>query len=196
MLKAHFNIKKALIAKTLVIFLISYIAFAALWVQVNDSYGYTVTLIGSKFAAALKNAQLEDIVKGKDLIHTSFSPLNGKKGMLFPTTIPTNVYTSNVPMTFAVMASFYLFLRRKMRAYTEAFLILFAIHLLYVFFFETMQLTYAFMKYGIETPNKFEYSVYQFLWAFTDYMFIRFGAFFIGIYTYLRFMRPAGEGLS
>lgn len=196
MLKAHFNFNKAVIAKILVIFIISYIAFAAVWVQVKDSYGYTVTLVGSKFAAALKNAKLEDIVKGKDLIYTSFRPLSKKQGMLLPTTIPTYVYTSNVPMTFAVMASLYLFIRRKIRACTEAFLILFAIHLLYVFSFETMQITYAFMKYGIETPDKFIYSFYRFLWAFTDFMFVRFGAFFIGIYTYLRFIRPAGEKLS
>jgi hypothetical protein len=196
MLKAHFNFNKALIAKTIVIFLISYIAFAALWVQVKDSYGYTATLIGSKFAAALKNAQLEDIVKGKDLIHTAFRSMSKKQGMLFPTTIPTYVYTSNVPMTFAIMASLCLFTGRKIRACTEALLILFAIHLVYVFSFEAMQLTYAFMKSGIETPDKFKYTFYQFLWAFTDFMFVRFGAFFIGIYTYLRFIRPAGEELS
>jgi hypothetical protein len=196
MLKAHFNFNKALIAKTLVIFLISYIAFAALWVHVKDSYGYTVTLVGSKFAAALKNAQLEDIEQGKDLIHTSFRPLTEKQGMLFPVTIPTYVYTSNVPMTFAIMVSFYLFIGRKIRAYTEAFLILFAIHLLYVFSFENMQLTYAFMKYGIQAPDKLKYTFYQFFWAFTDFMFVRFGAFFIGIYTYLRFIRPEGEEFS
>jgi len=144
----------------------------------------------------LKNAQLEDIVKGNDLIHTSFRSLSKKQGMLIPTTIPTYVYTSNVPMTFAVMASLFLFTRRKIRACTEALLILFAIHLLYVFSFETMQLTYTFMKYGIETPDKFKYTFYQFLWAFTDFMFVRFGAFFIGIYTYLRFISPAGEKLS
>jgi hypothetical protein len=196
MIKAHFNFNKAVIAKTLVIFLTSYIAFAALWVQVKDPYGYTVTLIGSKFAAALKNAQLEDIVKGKDIIQTSFRPLTEKKGMLLPITIPTYVYTSNVPVTLAIMACFYLFIRRKICACTEALLILFSIHLLYVFSFEAMQLTYAFMKYGIEPPDKLKYTFYQFLWAFTDYLFVRFGAFFIGIYIYLKFIRPAGEELS
>jgi len=172
------------------IFLAVYAISALLWIQAKDSYAYFVTFIASKFAAGLKDARLEVITMGKDTISTTFRSLIGIQYMFFPISIPTYMFTSNVPMTFAILASLSLFIRRRARAMAEASLILFMIHLIYVFSFESLNLTVAFMSNKIEDLNPFKVTVYQFLWGFTEYMFIRFGPFFIGVYIYLRFQKP------
>ena len=183
------------IIRITVIFLAAYVISAVLWIQVKDSYAYLVTIIASKFAAGLKDARLEVITMGKDAISTSFGSLTGNRYMLFPVSISNYLYTSNVPLTVAILASLYLFIQKKLRAITEAFLILFSTHLLYVFSYESLQLTIAFMMKRIEEFNPLKVTVYQFLWGFTDYMFIRFGPFFIGIYIYLRFQKTDREDL-
>jgi len=191
MLRKHISI--GLIIRIIAIFLSAYIISAVLWIQVKDSYAYLVTLIASKFVGGLKDARLEVITMSKDAISTSFRSLTGNQYIFFPVSITTYVYTANVPMTVAILTSLYFFIQRKTRALIEAFLILFIIHLLYVFSYESLQLTTAFMKKGIEEFSPIKVTLYQFCWGFTEYMFIRFGPFFIGIYIYLRFQKPAHE---
>jgi hypothetical protein len=189
------HISPGLIIRIIAIFLAAYVISAVIWIQVKDSYAYLVTLIASKFVAGLKDARLEVITMSKDAIDTSFRSLAGKQSIFFPISISTYVYTANVPMTVSILASLYLFIQRKARAMTEAFLILFIIHLLYIFSYESLQLTIAFMKNRIEEFNPIKVTFYQFCWGFTEYMFIRFGPFFIGIYIYLRFQKPAREAM-
>jgi hypothetical protein len=191
MTRKHISI--SLIIRITVIFLAAYVISAVLWIQVKDSYAYLVTFIASKFVAGLKDARLEVITISKDAINTSFRSLTGNQYMFFPVSITTYVYTSNVPMTVAILASLYFFIQRKTRAMTEALLMLFIIHLLYVFSYESLQLTIAFMTKRMEEFNPLKVTVYQFLWGFTEYMFVRFGPFFIGIYIYLRFQKNTPE---
>jgi hypothetical protein len=175
------------IIKIIFLFIVSYLLFAFLWIQVKDSYSYIITLLSSKITAGIKNAYMENIIKDKDIIYTYFSTLFDKRRMIFTVSIPTYIYTSNVPMTIAIMICMFFFIDRKFRAYSEAVVILILTHLFYSVTFISMQLTTAYMSKGIESINHLKITFYQFLWGFSDYMFIRFGPFFIGLYIYLRF---------
>jgi len=179
-------IHKSAVLKIIFIFLVSYTISLLLWIQVKDTYCYTIALVTSKIVGGLKNARLEDIVVEGDVVKATFRPLEGKTGMLVHVSIPTN-YTFNLPLTLAIMASLYLFITRRRRAYGEAFLILLGVHFLYVFSSEMKEMTEVFMNTGIQKVNKPVAYTYQFLWVFTRSMIIRFEPFLIGFYMYIRF---------
>lgn len=180
---------KLLILKTILIFLASYFILLIAWIQVKDTYGYVITFVGSEFVAELKDAKLEEISQEKGIIQATFSPLKNKSGILIDVPIKTSSYTFNAPLTLAIMASLYPFIRRRTRAYAEAILILLIVHFLFVFSLEAKQLTEIFMDRGIERISIPRLSVYQFLWGFTDNMVIRFEPFLIGFYMFIRFRR-------
>ncbi len=186
----YFNYKQ--IIKVISIFVISYFLFTLLWVQIKDSYSHTIIILSSKVAAVIKNSYLENVIEDRNLIHTYFSKLYEKKRIIFSISVPTYIYTSNMPMTIAMIISLFPFIKRKLRAYLEALGVLIFLHLFYGVSFISLKLTTAFMSKGIDSINPFKVTFYQFLWGFSDYMFIRFGSFLIGIYIYLRF-RNAGS---
>jgi hypothetical protein len=84
--------------------------------------------------------------------------------------------------------------QKKLRAYSEALLILAAAHLLYVFTLETKLLTEAIAEHGVGTTGMLGVAFYQFLWSFTDNMVIRFEPFLIGVYTFFKFRRKESNG--
>ena len=176
-----------IIFKTVAIFLTSYLIFLVLWVQVKDYYGKAVTYTVSEMITVVKDVKFEKIIQEKDIIRVRFSPLRHKAGVGIEIPIKTSNYTFNAPLTFAIMAALFTFIRRRVRAYVEAVLILFFIHLLYVFSCEILNLTMAFINKGFEPVNKLLIFVYQFLWQFTDNMVIRFEPFLIGLYLFIRF---------
>ncbi|MFN3479724.1 MAG: exosortase H-associated membrane protein [Thermodesulfovibrionales bacterium] len=177
-----------LIIRTAIIFLISYIAFLVLWIQVKDYYGYAVTYVGSKIVMFIKDVRLEEITEeGKDTLQATFSPLRHKVDILIDIPVKTSSYTFNAPLTLAIMAGLYSYLKKRGRAYLEGLLILLGVHLLYVFSLEAENLTMIFIDRGLEAVNKPKVFFYQFLWQFTDNMIIRFEPFLIGFYMFFRF---------
>jgi hypothetical protein len=180
---------KSAIPATVIIFLISYFMSLVIWIQVKDPYGYVMTFIGSKVVAGLKDARLEDISRKEGIVQATFSPLHDKSGLLVDIPVRTSSYTFNAPLTLAIMAALYMFIKRRERAYAEAALILLTVHFLYVFSLEAKELTGVFMDRGIEGPNIFRAAVYQYLWGFVDNMVIRFEPFLIGFYMYIRFRK-------
>lgn len=185
-------IHKSVVLKVIFIFLLSYVISSLLWIQVKDGYCYTIALITSKIVAGLRDAKLEDITIENGRVKAIFSPLENKTNVLVPVSIETN-YTFNAPLTMAIMASLYLFIRRRQRAYTEVVFILLGVHFLYVFSLEIKVITESFMNLGIRKINKPEAYTYQFLWVFTRSMIIRFEPFLIGFYTYMRFASPSSH---
>lgn len=181
----YFNPKQ--IIKVISIFVISYFLFTLLWIQVKDSYGHTIIFLSSKITAVIKNSYLENIIEDKNIIHTYFSKSFEKRRIIFTISVPTYIYTSNMPMTIAIIISLYPFVKKKIRAYSEALGVLLFMHLFYGVSFTSLRLTTAFMSKGIDPVNPLKVTCYQFLWGFSDYIFIRFGAFLIGLYIYLRF---------
>jgi len=188
-------INKSTIFKVILVFIGSYLISLLFWILVKDQYCYTLAFVTSKVVAGLKGAKVEDVTFEQGLVKATFSPWQGRKHVLVNVPIKTS-YTFNAPLTIAIMACLYGFIRRRRRAYGEAFLILISVHFLYVFSLEMKQITEIFMKEGIEPLNKPEMYAYQFLWSFTRSMIIRFEPFLIGFYMYMRFAERSSEKSS
>jgi hypothetical protein len=179
-------INKSTIFKIVLIFAVSYFFALMLWIQIKAGYCYMTALMTSKLVAGIKNAKVEDIEVVKGAVEVTFRPIQQATQSFVRVQIQTN-YTFNAPLTIAIMASLFLFIKRRKRAYAEALCILLSVHLLYVFSLEMTHVTDAFMKSGIEKINKPVAYFYQFLWVFTRSMIIRFEPFLIGFYIYMRF---------
>lgn len=180
---------RRLLARTVLVFLVSYLFSLVVWIQIKDGYGYVMTVTASKFAAAIKDARLDGITRENDRLQATFTS-KAAADMLVDIQVNTSSYTFNAPLTFAIMFSLSHFLARKKRAYAEAFLLLLFIHFLYIFSLETKGLTEVFMDRQIEAKNVIRLGFYQFFWSFTDNMVIRFEPFLIGFYMFMRFRKP------
>lgn len=179
-----------MILKAILIFFLAYVPLVILWIQVKGPYEYLITFAASKAVAGVKDAKLEDVMTEGKSVKTSFSYLGkGKKGKSILAPVKVSLNTSNVPLTLSLLASLSLFIRRRTRAYAEALLMLLFLHLLYVFFFGMLQLTYVFMTAGIEETSQLRISLYQFLWGLTDYASMSFAPFLILIYVFVRFRK-------
>ncbi len=173
---------------SLLIFIVSYILFLMLWLNIVDYYGKGVLNIASNSTALVKkNVDFEKIkVKEDGQLGAQFF-IRHKKGVRIIINFDFSTFTFNAPLTFAIMAALYLFIKNRKRAYSEALLIVFLIHFLYVFTSETGRLSYIMAKNHLETASEFQLFVWQYLWGFIDSMIIRFEPFLIGFYIYLRF---------
>ena len=182
---------KRVIFRTVFVFLCSYVIFLVLWIQVKNHYGYIVTYIASEIVTVLKDVRFEEMSQKKDVVQATFSrPLPGDKSdIVVDIPIKTSSYSFNAPLTFAIMATLYPFIRRRKRVYAEALFILFGIHLLYVFSLEANSLTSVFLHRGWEMVSKPRLFAYEFLWEFTNNMVIRFEPFLIGFYMFIRFRK-------
>jgi hypothetical protein len=169
-------------------FFAAYIILSVLWLQVRDIYGYGTTFVGSKLAAGAKDARLEEITIGENVVTAGFSSM--KRADIY-VDVPVNlsVYTTNVPLTLSLLFSLYTFIKRRMRAYSEAILILLMFHILYVFLFVILQLTNTFMMKGIEGTGLIRLSNYHFLWGLAEHASMSFAPFLIVVYIFVRFRR-------
>ncbi len=181
------NNPKQEILKAVLIFLCSYLIFLVLWIQVKDSYSKGIIYLASHLVTVVKDAEFGGMKQARDIMKATFKPSKHKAGVHINIPVKTSAYTFNAPLTFAIMASLYLFIGRRKRAYAEALLLLLFIHLLYVFSLEMKELTQVFIDMGLEKVNKIRIFICQFLWSFTDNMVIRFEPFLIGVYMFIRF---------
>ena len=177
--------KKA-ISQAILLFLFSYLIFLILWIQIKDRYGYMVTMIASELVSVVKDVKFEEIEEERGIVQATFSPRR-MRDLLLDLSIKVNSFTFNVPLTFSILAALFPFVRRKWSAYGQAILILFGVHLLYVFSFQANSLTTTLIQRGLEAASKPCLLFYQFLWEFTNNMVIRFEPFLIGFYVFIRF---------
>ena len=189
MRKTGKELHKGMILKTILVFLASYFVFLLLWIEVKDSYGYGVTFLASKAVMFAKDVHFQDMTAKEGMIEATFSALRYKSEILIDIPVKTSSYTFNAPLTLAIMAALYPFIKRKNRAYGEALLILFFVHILYVFSLEAKELTEVLMERGPGASSGPGVAAYQFLWGFTDNMVIRFEPFLIGFYIFIRFRK-------
>ncbi len=173
------------VLKAALIFILSYFVFLAIWLVIKGYYGIAVTSIASYAVTLIKNVDIVEIVRNKDIVSVGFIPQ--KYGVtILKTTIdvPISNYTFNAPLTFAIMAAFYPYLKRK-RIYLEALFILVIVHFLFVFSLEGEKLTAYLAAQGYEKPAAATRLFWEFLWGFIDNMVVRFEPFLIGAYLYL-----------
>jgi hypothetical protein len=186
MYEAIQKLRNKKVVRAVLIFLLSYALFLFFWIQVKDYYGIAVTVTASKLLTLVKGVSYEGVSQAGDAVEVTFSPLS-RRDMLVDISVNTSSYTFNAPLTFSLMTTLWLFLRKKGKAYSEALLILLCVHLLYVFSLESKTLTETLIQRGVELQNTPLLFFSQFLWGFTDNMVIRFEPFLIGFYMFVRF---------
>jgi hypothetical protein len=177
------------ILKTVLIFIISYFVFLILWIQVKDYYGYGMTLTASRVIAGIKALEIDAVDQDDERVQVTFTPYKINRDILIDIPVKTNTYTFNSPLTLAIMSSLFLFIRKRLRAYGEALLLLLIVHMLFITTFEMKELTTVLMNMKLQTVSQSRIFIYQFLWSFTDNMVIRFEPFLIGFYLFVRFRK-------
>ena len=176
---------KGVILKAGLIFVVSFIVFLGGWLVVKGYYGSVITTVSSYAAAAVKGAQVVDITRDKDVVQVGFIPKTYGVAQVYKTSIdvPVSNYGFNVPLTLAIMAAFFPFLKSR-RIYIEALVILVFVHFLFIFTLEGERLTGVFVSQGYEKESTFSKVFWQFSWGFIDNMVVRFEPFLIGAYLF------------
>lgn len=178
---------KSTIIKATVIFVVSFIVFLIPWLLfINSYYGMFIAKIASYFITIVKDVEITEIIRNKDIISVSLIPANTGLSQVIQTIIdiPTSNYAFNVPLSLAIMAAFYPFIKSKW-IYIEALAILMFVHFLFVFSLEGEKLTQILTIHGYEETNRVTQIFWEFLWGFVDNMVVRFEPFLIGAYLFL-----------
>ena len=145
-----------------------------------------ITTVASYLLSLVKSLEITEIVRNKDIISVGFIPDKHGLTQVIKTTIdiPISNYTFNAPLTLAIMAAFYPFIKSKW-LYLEALIILVFVHLLFVFSLEGQKVTAVLAAQGFENPGNVTLIFWEFLWGFVDNMVVRFEPFLIGAYLFL-----------
>jgi hypothetical protein len=179
--------------KASLIFIVCYIIFLIVWLGIKGYYGMVITTIASHVIALLKDLSIVSLVRNKDIVSVGFIPLKYGVTILKTTVdVPISNYTFNAPLTFAIMAAFFPFLKSKW-IYLEAILILIAVHFLFVFSLEGEKLSAALHTQGYAKSGTASQIFWEFLWGFLDNMVVRFEPFLIGAYLYFFRNRKSPE---
>ena len=187
-LSSKLQLNKAVIIKVAIIFIVAYGFFLGIWLilPIEDYYGLFITKIASYFVSVVKGVDVVEIVRNADIVSVDFLANNMRATKVLRATIevPTGNYAFNVPLTLAIMAAFYPFIKSKW-LYLEALIILIFVHLLFVFFLEGQKITAALAQQGFQATGSTTKIFWEFLWGFIDNMVVRFEPFLIGAYLFL-----------
>jgi len=172
------------------VFLVTYLLFLVLWIQVKHYYGNMLTHVGAGLAAWTAGLGVEKIQHGKEVATITFvRTIMTKQGLgdlLIDLEISVSNYSFNVPLTFALVAGLFPIFKWRKRSFIEVCFMLLFIHLLYIYFFCSLQLFKSLAQAKIETSSKAFQFFLQFMWAFADNMIIRFEPFLVAVYLWLR----------
>jgi len=175
---------RSVLLKASLIFVVSYIIFLLVWLGIKGYYGLAITTIASYAITLFKDVDIVSILRQGDIVSVGFIPQKFGVAILKTTIdVPISNYTFNAPLTFAIMAAFYPFLKRKW-IYLEALVILLVVHFLFVFSLEGQGLTSELEKQGYEKSSTATHIFWEFLWGFINNMVVRFEPFLIGAYLF------------
>lgn len=184
-------LSKRVILTSAAIFIVSFIVFLGGWLLIKGYYGTAITTVSSYAAAAVKNAKVVEITRNDDVVQVGFIPDKFGVAQVYKASIdvPVANYGFNVPLTLAIMAAFFPFLKSR-RVYIEALAILVLVHFLFIFTLEGERLTGVFVSQGYEKESTISKTFWQFSWGFIDNMVVRFEPFLIGAYLFFFRNRP------
>ncbi len=187
-LSSKLQLNRGIIIRTAVIFIVAYCLSLAIWLflPIQNNYGLIITKLASYLISIVKGVDIVEIVRNADivtvdLVATKFGTSQGLRASI---DIPTGNYAFNVPLTLAIMASFYPHIKSKW-LYVEALALLIFVHFLFVFSLEGQKITAALNEQGFESSGAATIIFWEFLWGFVDNMVVRFEPFLIGAYLYL-----------
>ena len=172
------------------VFCLTYLIALVIWIQIKPYYGNIITQIGARLAASTTGLRVEKIQHGKEVATITFVrnifTEKGLQDLLLDLKISVSNYSFNMPLTIALVICLLPFFKWRKRSLIEACFILLFVHLLYIYFYCTLQLTRQLTVIGIEAPSKTVQFLLQFMWVFVDNMVIRFEPFLVAVYVWLR----------
>jgi hypothetical protein len=170
------------------IFVVSYVAFLMVWLNIRDYYGRGILAVSSYVTAAVENIDYVTM-KVKKNGETAAEFFVSRKGKRFFIDVNFDFlrFTYNAPLTLAIVAALFLFINNHVKAYGEALGILFLIHFSYMLTSEAGRIAYMLARNNLQSASEFGLFIWQYLWGFIDAMFIRFEPFLIGFYLYARY---------
>ena len=181
--------KNRLLLGTL-IFLVSYPLILLAWIQLKPYYGSGLTQMGTHLSALTMGCIVEKVAAGKEDTKVSFVhsilTRRGLADLEIDVRLSVSSYSFNVPLTLALIASLFPVFRWRKRSLFEAAFILVSIHLLYVYSYCCLQIYYVLLRAGVISKSMAGQLFWEFLWAFTDNMVIRFEPFLLAVYLWLR----------
>lgn len=170
----------------LLVFLLLYAVFLLLWIWIKDYYGLVITYIASYLVSYVKDVHISWIHMEGSTIRVGFIPERySPERILIEIMVRNYSYTFNVPLTLAIMFAFYPLLKRRL-LYIWIILILFCLHIFFVFSLECQRLTSVMTDRGFEKGGKIDILLWNSVHGFIGSMAIRFQPFLVGIYMYFR----------
>lgn len=184
-------IMKTRIFSSFLLFLITYAAVLAIWLQIKPYYGYGIAQLGIRLATGTGDTHIKTISRDGDaiqvvLLRKIWSSRNITEAEI-PLTLRIASYTFNVPITFAIMAALRPFIRWPWMILVEAAAILVCIHMLYVLFFTVRFSLGALSEAGVIAMPSLPFRMgVQFIWLFINNLVLRFEPFLVAVYIYFR----------
>lgn len=142
------------VLKITLIFFSSYLLFYFLWLEVKDYYGLAFTWTASYLFAFFNDASFEALTRDSDIIRAFFRPFGTFQNRFFGIEVHVPEFTNSIPVTFAIMAAAYPFLKRK-GMFFYALTVFFAIDVLWVFFRECEGLSPYLANFRFEEASAF-----------------------------------------
>lgn len=171
-------------------FMVVYIFSLILWIQVKPYYGYVLTQVGTRLAAWSTGVRVRSIELEKGVIPVCLAgPVLTEKGLgelIVELKIDASHFSYNVPLTIALVAGLLFFFRWRKRYLTEIIVLLVFVHLLYIYFFCTLQVFYNLWQSDVRGHSDFVQLFLEFMWTFTQNLVIPFEPFLVASYLWLR----------
>lgn len=178
------NYKKKILIIAL-LFVVSYAISLLIWSWIKDVYGLGIFKLSANFITYIHDVSLKSVGKTGEILKAVFilKPFSFKDTVQTTFTIPISTFTYNSPLTFAIIFSFIPFIARK-RHLAEAFIILFIIHLIFLFLFFGEKITIALVELGVLKSDSVKVFIWEFIWGFWDNLVMRFEPFLVGAYLF------------
>ena len=183
--------KRVKILSAFLVFTVSYVFFLAVWVNVRNYYGHPMDLFAAGLAALSMKTRVEGVRSGQDgsaekiTMAKSIATTRGLADLVVEQTVETDSYTFNVPLTASLLTACLVFMRWPWYSVVEGIFLIMSGHLLYVYSY----LMLNFQKTLVHL-DALEYSpvrdiFWEFMWAFTDNLVIRFEPFLVVVIIWL-----------
>ncbi len=190
---------KGKVITALIIFLAVYAVALTVWLKVKIPYGHLIDSIGAHLASIsldMDFTRLEPASNGEELISVrrAVVTVRGIADLTVDQKIIIDNYSFNMPLTAALMASFFWFFRWKWYTFAEGAVLITAGHLLYVYSYLMLNFKTALIQMGAEPATWASPLVWQFLWSFADNLVIRFEPFLVIVVLWLANRRGESKG--
>jgi hypothetical protein len=171
--------------KASLIFVISWLLFVALWVRINDRYCMELTKIATFLTTKVERVDLITLEMKSNTIVAELRPQRaGARILIYNYHLP-GLLSFTAPLTLAMIAAFWPFMKRKLVC-IEALVILLIANTLVIFCQEADQVSFGMMQLGYSPISSFTDHVGNILSLFMTFMGTYLTPFLIGVILYLR----------